>query len=82
MIVDKMVGVCLWFDVKKGFGFIQCGKLDAFVHYSKILAPAGEFRVLEEGDIVEFELFYAERGSDMKPQARNVKLKEVADASI
>lgn len=72
-----MIGKCLWFDVKKGFGFVRSHehREDIFVHYSKIQAPLGEFRVLDEGDIVEFELFFADRGNGTaKPQAKNVKI--------
>jgi CspA family cold shock protein len=69
-----MIGKCLWFDVKKGFGFLRAQDQDIFVHYSKILAPIGEFRLLEEGDVVEFDIFMADRGDgDQKPQAKNVK---------
>ena len=39
-----MVGRCVWFDVRKGFGFIETDQgPDVFVHYSKILAEPGEF---------------------------------------
>ena len=72
-----MIGRVLWFDVKKGFGFIksQGSPDDIFAHYSKILAPMGEFRVLEEGDIVEFELFYSDRGNGtQKAQAKDIKI--------
>lgn len=69
-----MIGKVLWFDVKKGYGFIRANNQDVFVHFSKILAPAGEFRVLEQNELVEFELFFAERGDGSeKPQAKNVK---------
>jgi CspA family cold shock protein len=69
-------GKVLWFDVKKGFGFIkrETGS-DVFVHYSKILGEPGEFRLLCEGDEVEFEVFLADRGGGSnRPQARSVKL--------
>ena len=70
-----MQGRVLWFDVKKGFGFIRTpDSQDVFVHFSKIDSPAGEFRVLEQNEKVEFELFYADRGNgSQKPQAKNVK---------
>ena len=72
-----MVGKVLWFDIKKGFGFVRSGGQDIFIHYSKIEAPLGEFRSLEEGDMVEFELFDADRGDGKtKPQAKNIKLIE------
>jgi CspA family cold shock protein len=68
-------GIVLWFDVKKGFGFIRSEGQDVFVHYSKIEAPMGEFRTLNEGDEVEFEVFEADRGGGKsKPQAKNVKV--------
>lgn len=79
-----MFGRVLWFDVRKGFGFIDGGikspdgnNVDVFVHYSKIIGPNGEFKELKEGDYVEFELFFADRtGGNTKPQAKNVRLLE------
>lgn len=71
-------GRVIWFDVKKGYGFVKRSSgSDVFVHYSKIIAEAGEFRVLHEGDEVEFEVFLADRGGGRsRPQAKNVKLIE------
>ena len=70
-----MIGRCLWFDVKKGFGFIRSEGQDIFVHYSKIKAPLGEFRLLTEGDTVEFEVFLADRGTGVKKmQAKDVQI--------
>lgn len=80
-----MIGRVVWFDIKKGFGFVHSDQLDAdvFVHYSKIMAPDGEFRVLEEGETVEFEVFYSARqDGSQKPQAKNVKIVETEDAYI
>ena len=72
---NKLKGTTLWFDVKKGFGFIKGEDgTDYFAHFSKINAPSGEFRLLEEGDEVEFEPFFAERGDSKKPQAKEIKL--------
>lgn len=76
---NKLMGTVLWFDVKKGFGFIRHkeeGKPDTdyFAHYSKIEAPDGEFRVLEQDEKVEFESFFAERqDGGKKPQAKNIR---------
>ena len=49
-----------WFDEKRGYGFIvpTGGGEDVFVHYSVIDAPG--FKLLNEGQVVQFE---AERGS-------------------
>lgn len=69
----KMIGKVLWFDVKKGFGFIRCKGVDYFAHYSKIIAEEGEFRVLEQNEMVEFEPFTADRVEGSKPQAKNIR---------
>lgn len=71
-----MRGRVLWFDIGKGYGFIKPDEgVDVFVHYSKILAEPGEFRALQENDLVEFEIFEADRGSGVsKPQAKNVRV--------
>ena len=60
-------GTVKWFNAKKGFGFIsdESGN-DVFVHFSAL--KMGGFKVLEEGDQVEFEVVNGEKG----PQAANV----------
>ena len=62
-----MEGTVKWFNAKKGFGFIsdEEGK-DVFVHFSALQMDG--FKVLEEGDEVEFEVIDGEKG----PQAANV----------
>ena len=62
-----MKGTVKWFNAKKGFGFIsdEEGK-DVFVHFSALQMDC--FKVLEEGDEVEFEVIDGEKG----PQAANV----------
>lgn len=62
-------GVVKWFDVKKGFGFIQGpnGGKDIFVHYSVILGEG--FKSLRDGDPVEYDVTESDRG----PQAQNVR---------
>lgn len=62
-------GTVKWFDVKKGFGFIQAGDggKDIFVHYSAIVSEG--FKSLRDGDQVEYEVAESERG----PQAQNVR---------
>lgn len=62
-------GVVKWFNAKKGYGFIEKeGGEDVFVHYSAIQGEG--FKVINEGDKVEFEVVEGENG---KPQAANVK---------
>ncbi|MCI5883301.1 MAG: cold shock domain-containing protein [Clostridiales bacterium] len=62
-----MKGTVKWFNAKKGFGFIsdEEGK-DVFVHFSALQMDG--FKVLDEGDEVEFEVVNGEKG----PQAANV----------
>ncbi len=50
-----------WFNESKGFGFIsQDGGEDLFVHFSSIQQEG--FKVLLEGDEVEFEVSRGEKG--------------------
>ena len=60
-------GTVKWFNAKKGFGFISNadGK-DVFVHFSALNMEG--FKVLEDGDSVEFDVIDGEKG----PQATNV----------
>lgn len=63
-----MKGTVKWFNATKGFGFISTeGGEDVFVHYSA-LEENGEFRTLDEGQAVEFEIVDGAKG----PQASNV----------
>ena len=60
-------GKVKWFNAKKGYGFI-CDEdgADVFVHFSALKMEG--FKVLEEGDTVEYEVVDGEKG----PQATNV----------
>jgi CspA family cold shock protein len=70
-----MEGIVKWFDVKKGYGFINAPEVtddggnlrDIFVHYTKIQMEG--FRKLEAAEPVTFELVWAEDG---RPQAETV----------
>lgn len=64
---STMKGTVKWFNAKKGFGFIsdETGK-DVFVHYSALQMDG--FKVLDEGEEVEFDVVNGEKG----PQASNV----------
>lgn len=61
-------GTVKWFNATKGYGFISTEEgQDVFVHFSAI-EDNGEFRTLDEGQAVEFEIVEGEKG----PQASNV----------
>ena len=62
-----MKGTVKWFNAKKGFGFISDEEgNDVFVHFSALQMDG--FKVLDEGDEVEFEVIDGEKG----PQAANI----------
>ena len=62
-------GVVKWFSNAKGYGFIKMENgQDAFAHYSDIVAPKGEYKTLEEGVKVEFEILQSDKG----PKAINI----------
>ena len=62
-----MKGTVKWFNAKIGFGFISDEEgNDVFVHFSALQMDG--FKVLDEGDEVEFEVIDGEKG----PQAANV----------
>lgn len=67
-------GTVKWFNAEKGFGFITVSGggaaddgQDVFVHYSNIDMTG--FRVLEEGQSVEFTVGTGQKG----PQAESVR---------
>ncbi len=58
-----------WFDIVKGYGFIESLEgQDIFVHYKQIEGDG--YKTLREGQQVEFELANGEKG----PLATNVRL--------
>lgn len=60
-------GTVKWFSQEKGYGFLQReGGADVFVHYSSI--DGSGFKVLHEGEEVEFDVIEEPKG----PKAANV----------
>ena len=72
------VGRVKWFNVEKGFGFIETeGSPDVFAHFSAIQGSG--FKKLNEGDEVEFEVEEGQRGKG--PQAKNIVVTKAAPVS-
>jgi CspA family cold shock protein len=70
----SITGRVKWFNDSKGYGFItpDDGSKDVFVHFSAIQS-SGDFKTLNEGDHVQFEIVQGDKG----PAAENVaKLEE------
>jgi cold shock protein len=66
-----MKGKVKWYNRVKGYGFIVSdeGGQDVFVHYSAIQVDKKKDRILEENQVVEFEIKEGAKG----PAAANVK---------
>lgn len=60
--MSKSTGTVKWFNSTKGFGFITPadGSKDLFVHFSGIVG--NNYRTLEEGAKVEFNVQDSQRG--------------------
>ena len=68
-------GTVKWFNSRKGFGFIESEEGgDVFVHFSAIKVDADQYKSLNEGDKVTFEVTQGEKG----PQASEVEVTEHA----
>ena len=67
-------GEVKWFNNRKGYGFISVEDKDedVFVHFSAIKGDNDEFKSLNEGDKVTFDIVQADKG----PQAENVEIIE------
>jgi len=59
--MERTRGTVKWFSQEKGYGFLQQeGGPDVFVHHSAILGSG--YKVLYEGEEVEFEVMRADKG--------------------
>ncbi len=58
-----------WFSEERGYGFIEDGEEEFFVHYTEVVGEG--LRALEEGIEVEFEIVEGRRG---RKQAARVEV--------
>ncbi len=58
-----------WFSEERGYGVIEDGEEDFFVHYTEVVGEG--LRTLEEGSEVEFEIVEGWRG---RKQAARVEV--------
>ncbi len=67
-------GTVKWFDSRKGYGFItrEDDAGDIFVHFSAIKGEDDDFKIIYEGDIVEFTVGEGAKG----PQATDLTVVE------
>lgn len=56
-----MIGTVKWFNVEKGFGFIESTGKDYFVHYKEIQKTG--FKQLNDGDQVSFDPVTGDKGA-------------------
>lgn len=69
-VKEVKTGTVVWFDAKKGYGFIsQDNEPDLFVHFSDINSEG--FKTLQKDQKVSYEVGLNKRG---QPKAVNVKL--------
>ena len=60
-------GTLIWFNAKKGYGFLSDAEgNDIFVHYSALQMDG--FKELKDGEVVEFKVVDGAKG----PQAESV----------
>ena len=66
-----MKGKVKWYNRVKGYGFIvpDEGGQEVFVHYSAIEVDKKKDRILDEGQVVDYEIKEGPKG----PSAANVK---------
>jgi CspA family cold shock protein len=68
MADEKIRGTVKWFNESKGFGFLESGGTDYFVHFSAIQSDG--FKTLAEGATVMFKASKGQKG----PQAEEVEV--------
>jgi cold shock CspA family protein len=51
--MERFTGMVKWFNNKTGYGFIQCGDEETFVHHSGLKSET-QYKYLVQGEYVEF----------------------------
>jgi cold shock protein len=60
-MAEREIGTVKWFNGSKGFGFItRENGADVFVHFSSLRGEG--YRLLEDGQKVEFEVIEGDKG--------------------
>ncbi len=66
-----MKGQVIMFNTSKGYGFIQTGEgKDVFFHCSQLIIPGENFKTINVGAHVDFEIEESDRGI----HATNIKI--------
>lgn len=52
-MIDMINGIVKWFSDEKGFGFVEAGGKDYFLHFKEIQKDG--FKSVKQGDKVVFE---------------------------
>jgi cold shock protein len=73
---EKYVGKVVWFDAKRGYGFIsRPGEKDLFVHWSNIISEG--FKTLKKGQEVAFSI-----GLNNRKQPKATDVVVVGEAKV
>ena len=51
--MERFTGMVKWFNNKTGYGFIQCGDEETFVHHSGLTSDT-QYKYLVQGEYVDF----------------------------
>jgi CspA family cold shock protein len=79
MTREKRQGTVVWFNDKRGIGFIdpENGEKDFFVHFTNVVTEPNQFKTLVAGQKVTFVVGANKKG----PQAEEVTVIEEPDIS-